>query len=171
MASKDWTFRLEDAEHTVHVDHNYWSGKRTVLVDGNVVVNETKFLDLISDYPFDVSGHRGLLAIRTNGLTYNYDFAIDGKSVTTGRPVVQAEPMPTWGWLFVVACLIIPIVSLCGAIPIIIGGTGAVLCGIVARNASREPGMRIAICLGITVLAWAAYIGFILFWAGLFPIG
>jgi len=167
MASKTWTFRLEDGDHTVQLDHNLWSGKRTVVVDGRSLVDETKKFNLVSDYPFDIRGHKGLVRIRSNGIAYNYDVAIDGKSVTTGKPALAAASMPAWGWAFVIVCVLIPVVSLGGIVPAVIGVGGAIICSVIARDASKEASTRVAICLGVTVLCWGVFIGFALLVAGL----
>ena len=162
MAHRTWTFRLEDGDHMVHLDHNLWTGKRTVLVDGRVLVDESKMLNLVSDYPFNMDGHQGVVKLRSNGLTYDYDVAIDGKSVTTGKPSVPAIPMPVWGWLFIIACALIPIVALGGIFPAIIGVVSAVICSVVARDPSREVSTRIGMCLGVTLFAWIIFFGFAL---------
>ncbi len=30
METKVWTFNLSDGQHTVELDHGYWSGKRII---------------------------------------------------------------------------------------------------------------------------------------------
>ncbi len=142
MAEKTWTFRLEDGEHTVHLEHSLWSGRRTVTLDDRPLVDETKKFNILSEYPFQVNGHDGLIRVRSNGLAYNYDAAVDGKSLTTGRPLQASLPMPAWGWVFVAACVLIPVIALGGVIPVIIGGVGAFACSLVARNASMATGTK-----------------------------
>jgi hypothetical protein len=64
-------------------------------------------------------------------------------------------PTPSWAYLFAGACGIIPILTLGGAIPALIGFGGASGCITVARNRHMDPGLRVGICLGITAGCWA----------------
>lgn len=63
-------------------------------------------------------------------------------------------PIPGWGWVFIAACGIIPILTLGGALPAAIGIGGAAGCANIARNASISVPMRVAICTGITIGCW-----------------
>ncbi len=67
-------------------------------------------------------------------------------------------PIPAWTWIFVVACGIIPVLTLGGAIPGAIGFGGAGGCIGVARSASMSVGARAAVCVAITAICWALVI-------------
>lgn len=71
---------------------------------------------------------------------------------------VPKPPIPGWAWLFAVACGIIPVLTLGGAIPAAIGVGGAVGCVGVARNPSMPLGGRVALCVAITVGCWVLVI-------------
>lgn len=161
MASKDWKFTLEDGEHNVHLEHTWFSGKRKILLDGKPIVQESKFFDFGNEYPFRIGGHQGLVTIRTNGLSFAYDVAIDGKSITTGKPVARVNAIPGWAWSFIVVCVLIPIVSLGGVVPMLIGFMGAYGCAQVSRDGSKDHNTRLLTCAGITVLCWIIYVAFI----------
>ena len=68
-------------------------------------------------------------------------------------------PIPPWAWLFAAACGIIPILTLGGAIPGAIGFGGAAACVGVSRDATKPIGLRLGICIGITILCWGLVIG------------
>src|SRR5436309_14564343 len=107
MADKTWTFELEKvqrsgeaergffsswcATHTVSLRHNYLTAKRTIYLNGNLVpadqIRSYGIYGVRSDDLFVVGGHTYLVHIRSNGIVYNYDLAIDGVSVQTGQPV------------------------------------------------------------------------------------
>lgn len=53
-----------------------------------------------------------------------------------------------------VACLAIPIVSLGGALPFLFGFGVAYSCATIARDTSKPTGLRLALCIGITFVAW-----------------
>src|SRR5262245_10299611 len=126
MPKKTWRFRLEDGFHSVELDHNIWSGKRIIRVDGAIVEESRRTFDLGSEHSIRVAGHPASVHIRSGGLSsYRYDLVIDGRSFTTGQPV---GPMPSWAWGFVAACVAIPLISMGGAVPAALGGGGAAAC-------------------------------------------
>jgi hypothetical protein len=86
--------------------------------------------------------------------------SIDTKaSSTPTTPSTDKPPIPGWAWLFVVACGLIPIVSLGGGIPAALGCGGAAACVGVARNPAQSLEVRIGLCCGITVLCWGLFVG------------
>jgi hypothetical protein len=81
-----------------------------------------------------------------------------GAEMTPGwaEPVPPGKPpIPSWAYLFAGACGIIPILTLGGAIPAVIGFGGASSCIAVARNRDMDPGLRVGLCAGITLGCWA----------------
>lgn len=102
MAKKLWQIELEDSKYEIELEHGYFSGKRKISVDGKVVFNSANLLDLLSDtggvHKFDINSHSCAVIIRTNGFTFNYDLAVDGKSITTGQPLDSIMPVPRWVW-------------------------------------------------------------------------
>jgi hypothetical protein len=166
MAKKVWTVYLEDGAHTVELEHGYFSGKRAIRVDGRPFplppASARSFFDFGSDHPIRIGQHAAAVHIRTSGLTYRYDLSIDGRSVGTGDYVSSSGSVPLWTWAFVVACALIPIVSLGGAIPGAIGFGGAAGCYAIAKDDSKETATRVLLCIGVTVLCWVLFIGLIL---------
>ena len=65
-----------------------------------------------------------------------------------------SQPIPPWAWIFVVACGLIPVVTLGGAIPGALGFGGAAGCIAVARDASKAIGLRVGICVAVTIACW-----------------
>lgn len=83
-----------------------------------------------------------------------------------GAPLTppQAPPptkgkIPGWAWIFVVACALIPIVSLGGLVPIALGVGGAMGCIGVARG-GMSTGAKVGVCVGITAVCWVGLIAF-----------
>ena len=70
-------------------------------------------------------------------------------------------PIPSWAWLFAVACGIIPVLTLGGAIPGAIGFGGAAGCVGVARDPQKPIGMRVGICFGITAVCWTLVVALV----------
>jgi hypothetical protein len=71
---------------------------------------------------------------------------------------MEKKPIPPWAWLFAVACGIIPVMTLGGAIPGGIGFGGAGGCLAIARDSSRPLPVRVLLCTGITLLCWGLLI-------------
>jgi len=166
MAKAVWTIALEDGTHTVELEHSYFSGKRNIRVDGRPLELPAKtassIVDFGRDQPFKIGNHDCVVHIRTNGLTFSYDLSVDGRSVSTGERVSVAGPVPSWAWAFVVACGIIPIISLGGILPAAIGFGGAAGCYAIAKDDSKQVTTRVALCAAVTGLCWALFIGMIL---------
>ena len=70
--------------------------------------------------------------------------------------VTEEKPrIPGWAWIFVVACVLIPIVTLGGAIPGALGGGGAFGCVVIARDASKPVATRVIFCAMVTGVCWS----------------
>lgn len=69
-------------------------------------------------------------------------------------------PLPKWSYAFIVACVLIPIVTLGGAVPALVGVGGAAGCAAIARDESKPASKRVALCLGVTALSWAVFAAF-----------
>lgn len=154
MAHKSWSFELTEAssqegsfddfaprkrQHTVDLRHNYWTNKRIISVDdvplsGDRLVSYSNLSPFSqdgwgSDDLFKLDGHECLVHIRSNGLTYRYDFAIDGISLQNGERVVPfpqiatphlaARRMPAWAWGFVILSFLLPFVAAMLAIALV----------------------------------------------------
>jgi hypothetical protein len=66
--------------------------------------------------------------------------------------------IPWWAWGFAVACAIIPILTLGGAIPGAIGVGGAAACIAAARDSARSTVTRLIVCCGITAVCWGLFL-------------
>ena len=61
--------------------------------------------------------------------------------------------LPCWAWVFVGGCLLIPVVTLGGAVPAVIGFLGAWGCASIAKQKWFIVG-RVICCLLIAIAAW-----------------
>jgi hypothetical protein len=93
MAKKTWEFTIDGKEHKVELDHQYISSRRRIRVDGQELELDKKsskpLLDYGSDHKFKIGNHECAVVIRTNGITYSYDLAIDGVSQKTGKQLAS----------------------------------------------------------------------------------
>jgi Fas apoptotic inhibitory molecule (FAIM1) len=160
MTKKCWTIQMEDGFHTVELEHHVW--KRVIRVDGEIVAQGQKVFEFGTQYPLHVGGQPAAVLIGYNGFTYSYDLVVDGRSLKTGRTLAMkggkySTPMPSWTWGFVGACVLIPLMSMGGALPVLIGGGGAAACAAIARQEERATGTRVASCVGVTLLCWVLF--------------
>ena len=70
----------------------------------------------------------------------------------------RKKSIPFWAWLFVLACGIIPVLTLGGAIPTMIGLGGAAGCVAVSRDVSKPALLRVLFCVGITIACWILFL-------------
>lgn len=110
MTKKTWQFELEDGTHQVELEHGFFSGKRKIQVDGRIVFESNEFRHLVFDtggvHNFNVNSHPCAVIIRTdNGITFSYDLAVDGFSITTGKSIDSIKPVPAWVWLLIVGVI------------------------------------------------------------------
>ena len=79
MATKVWTFELEDGRHVVEIHHGYFGGKRVLKIDGKIQEQSRRVFDTGSEHRFVIGGHPCVLRIRTDGLTFQFELFVDGK--------------------------------------------------------------------------------------------
>ncbi len=62
---------------------------------------------------------------------------------------------PRWSWIFIGLCILIPVVTLGGAVPAIIGFLGAWSCQTLARQTKWHAFLRLALCALVTLVSWS----------------
>ena len=67
------------------------------------------------------------------------------------------QGIPRWAWIFVGVCGLIPVVTLGGAIPAVIGFSGAWGCSEISKR-SWHVAIRCIVCLIITIFAWVSLV-------------
>lgn len=157
MARREWSVKLEDGTHSVALEHGFWGGRRVVTVDGNEVMRARRLIDTGSIHAFDLGRHACYVVIASVGLAFRYDLVVDGISQATGKAVLEPLPVPVWGWVFVALCAAIPLVTLGGAVPALIGYIGGAGCYQTSRDPRRSVHRRLLICAAYTVAVWLVF--------------
>ena len=158
MATKTWTFALDDGPHRVELDHDAVWGRTRVRVDGGEarpLGRPTKGIFVDTEYPVVVGGRIATLHLSRLGFGYSYDLTLDGLSLETGQARAKPAPMPIWGWGLLALCA--PLLF-GGGLGAGLGASSALICYGVARDTSRSVGARVGICLGIIVACWIVYL-------------
>jgi hypothetical protein len=70
---------------------------------------------------------------------------------------LTAADTPTWSWLFIGLCALIPVVALGGCVPIVLAVAGCSGCLTVARVQRLPAVVRFIVCLVITIGCWSAF--------------
>ena len=68
-----------------------------------------------------------------------------------------ADPVPKWAWVFIVACVLIPVISVGGAVPAGLAGAGISATLSVARLNRWSVAKRIGACSLITLACWGSF--------------
>jgi len=143
------------------------------LANAEVLVDGQK----IASMPSKADFQRGTVCKLADGSLLTVRFGgIEGAPLLKGVHVIYkgkplpgsaADPVPGWAWVFIVACGLIPVISVGGAVPMLlamagIGGTLAV-----ARVREWSVPMRAGICAAVAVACWC---GFALLIAAMRPV-
>ncbi len=67
---------------------------------------------------------------------------------------------PTWAWILVGACVLIPITAIGGLVPSLLGAGGAISVLKLARDDAYPPGKRLMLSFSMTVFVWCLFVGF-----------
>ena len=70
--------------------------------------------------------------------------------------------VPRWTWLFLVACIILPITTIGGAIPSVLAMLGIILCAKVSLSTRISTAIKLMLCFGISTAVWG--LGYISLW-------
>ena len=78
MTTKTWRIHLDGKTFKLKVRHGYWSGKREIWLDEQLIAQGKQLLDAGSTHSFDIAGHHCELLILTNGMTFYFCLLVDG---------------------------------------------------------------------------------------------
>jgi hypothetical protein len=145
----EWKSMIGGVEYSF--SHTISKGKHILTANG--VVHTIKlgvmssFLNV--DEGFDLDGRPARLVM----VKGKPDVVVDGVHLQSGKPYVA---QPKWVLVFAILCIAIPIVSLGGALPLLLGLGGVAICLAVSKmNASVA--VRVIVCAVVTAAAWAAW--------------
>jgi hypothetical protein len=82
-ANNVWRVQVDGREREIELEHSSLSGKRTVIVDGEVVDETRKWGFGKNQYAFDLDGHAARLTIdaKYGGLAYGSRLHVDRRYV------------------------------------------------------------------------------------------
>lgn len=78
MTRKTWQIHLDGKTYGLEVRHGYWSGKREIWLDGQLIAAGKQLLDAGSAHSFNIGGHDSELLILSRGLSFRFLLLVDG---------------------------------------------------------------------------------------------
>ncbi len=151
--SKKWNVTVDGVAHELSYEKKFWSGKLFVIVDGEKTeMKRTSFSESFTgiDKPFYI----GEKECRFVAIGNKIDIAIDGMYIDSKKPYVPLEKMPSWNWVFIALLIALPIMTLGGALPIVLAFLGITLCVRISILPSMSTTGKVFSCIGITAGAW-----------------
>nr|WP_319489335.1 hypothetical protein [uncultured Caproiciproducens sp.] len=157
--AQNWSYIVDNKSYQISFIPNQWSGKHKLTVNGEEIKLDRKPFQSFAglDQPINFGGKEARFVLIGNKV----DIAIDGKYLSSRKAYMPLKSIPGWVWIFVVACALIPIVALGGAIPALLGVAGAIAILRVAILPKMKTGIKLFIYFFITIVDWAVFISFI----------
>ena len=81
MAERIWNVKVNGVDHVVKLNHGVISGKRTIWLDGEIVVQGKSLVDHGSKHPIMIEDKNCMVVIFTNGITFSYDLLLGSESI------------------------------------------------------------------------------------------
>ena len=150
-----WTWKLltgEDIEYSI----NAFVGTESLLVDGEKQKLKNKLFGGRHEVPLK-DGRSVVLITKPNfGLAPGVQLFVGDKEINPNNGPAKRHP-PGWVWTFVVICMVIPIITVGGAVPAAIGVSGALGCISVSRS-KLAAGMRVFLCIVVSSTTWLVFV-------------
>lgn len=145
---EQWQSTINDKNYEFSYKKN--KGNHEISVNGTMVSLKaglwSSLLGFDENFTFD--GTEARLIVDGKGP----DVAVNGAYLQSGKKYIER---PAWVMIFVILCILIPVLSLGGALPVLLGLGGAAIC-VGASKADLPMAVRILLCIAITALAWGA---------------
>jgi hypothetical protein len=152
----EWT--IDDQRVEAIVDA---TGTQTVRVGLRIVSRLPHGVDVV--HAFSVGAHA--VTVRYDVANRAWTLASDDAVIAPSVHAVAGSirTLPRWSWPFVWGCMLMPLATLGGLVPMVIGfGCGAG-CGAAARATKLSMAVRVTICAALLCVSWGTFGGLV--WA------
>ncbi len=106
------------------------------------------------DFSFGIDGVQYVLVVRRRVMR----LVANGRYLDNGQPFIPARHTPKWLWVFLVLDILVAVVSLGGALPILISLGAIALSAVIARSRMRSTLAKVLLCVLVTLAAWGLWI-------------
>lgn len=157
--NKEWNITIKGNTHLISYFDGTKQNKPQLLVDGKAIIipKNTKFAFLGVDFPINIEGVECRFVSAFKGI----DFVVDSNFVESQKTYTPLT-IPMWGWFFVVLSILIPIVSIGGALPTAIACLSSIWCLKISATPFINLGKKILYNILVVLCAWLLF-GLILF--------
>jgi len=149
---RNWNITVDGHTYDVAFKRSEWTGKQTLTIDGEEMNVGTAKAFKQTEVPIKFGDTDAILSMVNGGA----DIIVDGKSVLTGEEYVKPKKAPWFTWVFVVICVAIPICTLGGALPVLIGLLSAGGCYKIGVSGKMKSVVKFILMLLIAIVAWLA---------------
>lgn len=151
----EWTVNINGKDHKVTFTPNQMSfTKHELKVDGRKVQLDFKSMKGKAglDQKFKIAGKEARFVL----IGSRADIAVDGIYVGSGNAYTPIEKFPQWSILFVLACLVLPVIpsGITIIAPIAMALIGMILCIKFASAATLSTAFKVIVCTLITSALW-----------------
>ena len=150
--TKQFSIEIDGKTHNISFTAHPWTGNHELKIDGQNVMLKNSLIRAFAgiDQPIKIGGKECRFVL----VGTNADIAVDGKYVDSKRDYVPLKGIPWWCWIFVAACVGIPIVAMGGFLPIVIALCAMLLCIRISTSLKMSTLVKVLLCLGTTLIAW-----------------
>jgi len=141
-----WESQIDGEKY--EFSHQKVKGRHLLTVNGNLIEIRGSFMSTLLgfDEKFTLDSKEARLVIERNVP----DVVVGGIYLQSGKKYI---PRPAWVLVFAVMCLLVPVISLGGLIPAVLGFGGTAVC--VSVSKTDLPSIaKVIICVIITLAAW-----------------
>jgi len=90
MGKRTWEVTVYEGKHVIKLRHGYFTGKRIIWLDGNVIEESRKISNHASQYFFSIEDKKCEVGITSNGFTYAYYLLVDNVFI----PSIEKKSTP-----------------------------------------------------------------------------
>lgn len=153
MLKVNWNIDLSGSNYNVLLKHSLFTGKKLVFVNKNRVVN-SKLFDTNSELVFSLGEEKVSILIVEENLKYSYCLKLSGNASIVPQNINPSLPLPNWAYIFILLCLLIPILTPEGLVPQLTGVLGAIRCATISKKADKTQKQRVKSCLILVTILW-----------------
>lgn len=134
--SRTWEIKIDEKNYEIEFIQDFWFNNHKVFVNGEKeVYNKNIFKDYLGiDIPLTLGSKEVILVHRGNFT----DISVDGVFWDSDEKYREPEKMNKWNLVFVFLCILLPLLTRGGAIPVLLAIVGII---VILRN-SISPNIK-----------------------------
>ena len=153
------SININEQQHSISVvrkGQNYLISLDNCDAQEYKIGKSSQLLGVNEDFPVEIDEQKCLVAIRGKKIR----LVANGTYVDNGEVFKPVSPIPKWYWVFFVLNILMPIISVGGAISMALAALGIYGSVAIARKEEKSIVFRVILCSLITLGAWLLWILF-----------